>query len=155
MGKRAGAGDPAEHFLFYKRIAAVAIALVVFAFIYLDYYAYYIGVILQVVLALAVLMASGMAIKKLLSLKGGYGMVMLSGRHGIREIDILAKKYSHFWNLLAMWGMVLGFGLLSYPLIRGRASKKVYAVGIISNILILAFVLPFTSYALLFINISR
>ncbi|EQD30907.1 peptidase M50, partial [mine drainage metagenome] len=33
--------------------------------------------------------------------------------------------------------------------------KKVYAVGIISNILILAFVLPFTSYALLFINISR
>lgn len=154
-GKLVSADDPERHFLLYKRIASVAIALVVFAFIYFDYYAYYLGIILQLVLALAVLMASGIAIKKLLSLKGGYGMVMLSGSHGISEIDALAKKYSHFWNLLAMWGMVLGFGLLSYPLIKGKASKKVYVIGIISNMLILAFVLPFTSYALLFINISR
>jgi len=139
----------------YKEIASLAIALVVFVFIYFDYYAVYLGIALQVILALASLVISGLAIKKLLGTKGGYGMIMLSGRHGIKEIDYLARRYARFWDLLSMWGLVLGFGLLSYPLLRGRASKKVYAIGIISNMLILAFVLPFTTYSLLFINISR
>ena len=154
-GRKVDKGTDRSRFLAYKKAASVAMAIVVFAFIYFDYYAYYLGLALQIILPIAVLVVSGLAIKKLLSLKGGYGMVMLSGEHGIKEIDYLAKRYSHFWELLSMWGMVLGFGLLSYPLIRGRASKKVYAVGIISNMLIMAFVLPFTSYALLFINISR
>ncbi|MEM3883973.1 MAG: site-2 protease family protein [Methanothrix sp.] len=153
--KAADKGAYKSRFLAYKKAASVAIAIAVFAFIYYDYHAYYLGLALQVALPIAILVVSGLAIKKLLSLKGGYGMVMLSGEHGIKEIDYLAKRYSRFWELLSMWGMVLGFGLLSYPLIRGRASKKVYAIGIISNMLIMAFVLPFTSYALLFINISR
>lgn len=153
--RNAGLKKADSRFFFYKEIASIAIAVLVFAFVYFDYYANYLGIALQVIMAIAVLAVSGIAIKKLLGLKGGYGMVMLSGRHGIAEIDMLADRYSRFWNLLAMWGMVLGFGLLSYPLLRGKASKKVYAIGIISNMLILAFVLPFTTYSLLFINISR
>lgn len=53
-----------------------------------------------------------------------------------------------------MWGFVLGFGLASYPLMRGRLDKRVFAFGILSLVAIFFFVMPFLGIALQFINLS-
>ena len=139
----------------YRAIFSIIIAAITFAVIYFDYYASYIGIVAQLALAALVLVASGLAIRTSMGFKGGYGVYMLSGKHGISQVDAIAKSSPDFWNALAMWGMVLGFGLLSYPLLRGRGGKKIFAVGIISIFLIIIFVLPFLSYALIFISLPR
>ncbi len=139
----------------YAGVYAWAIAFATVAILYFDYYASVLGIVLQVGIALLALVASGMGIRYLMHYNGGYGLYMLSGKHGIREVDAIAQQHKDFWSALAMWGMVLGFGLFSYPLLKGRMSKRVFALGIASLFGIIIFVLPFLSYSLLFINIPR
>jgi hypothetical protein len=137
---------------------AVTLALVVIAFAFV--YLIAIGAIvssalLEWGLALAFLFIIGWIIKSVNGWNGFYGIYLFSTRHGINFIDNLAKKHKSFWINMSLWGVVLGFGLLSYPLLKGKISKKMYAFGMVSLILIILFVLPATSNGLQFINLPQ
>jgi len=76
----------------YRAIFSIIIAAITFAVIYFDYYASYIGIVAQLALAALVLVASGLAIRTSMGFKGGYGVYMLSGKHGISQVDAIAKS---------------------------------------------------------------
>ncbi|MCL5099669.1 MAG: site-2 protease family protein [Candidatus Marsarchaeota archaeon] len=134
--------------------SGAAVAIVTIAALYYLYFASYLGAAVQWIGALVALVLSGTAIKTIFSLHGGYGMYMLSGSRGIATVRRIAKSHSGFWQALALWGIVLGFGVLAYPLLKGRISKRLYAVGLVSLFIIMFFVLPLLSYSVLFINIA-
>lgn len=134
--------------------SGIAVFIATIAALYYLYSASYLGAAVQWIGALVALVLSGTAIKALFSLHGGYGLYMLSGSGGIATVRRIARGHAKFWHSLALWGIVLGFGVLAYPLLRGRISKRLYAVGIVSLLIIMFFVLPFLSYSVLFINIA-
>ncbi len=135
--------------------AVVAIFVVAFALLGLDYYASSIGLINHVVVAIAVLLVSGTLIQRLKSLKGGYGLYMFGGTGGIKAVDRISKRNTSFWRQMPMWGIVLGFGLLAYPLLKGKVDKRLFAFSVISLVLFLYFIVPCTGVPLQFINISQ
>jgi membrane-associated protease RseP (regulator of RpoE activity) len=110
--------------------------------------------IVRAVMAIIVFAAAGMGIKRALSLTGSSGLYLLAGKRGLSFIDRISKHNRAFWSSMAMWGFVLGFGVLSYPLMRGKLSKKLFAFGMLSLVVIFVFVAPYLGYALQFINIS-
>ncbi len=126
-----------------------------FAAIAFSYYAAWLGTVVQWTVALVSLALAGIAIKSLGALQGWGPIYMIGSRHGLRFIDALAKRYARFWNEMAIWGFVLSFGILSYPLIKGRISKKQFVFGLLSLIFILLVILPYISVALPFINIPQ
>jgi len=138
-----------------KRIAISALIIISIILIYFLYYASAVNIILRGVAAIAILLVVGMAIQRLLGLKGGYGFYMFGSKSGLSTIANIAKKYGVFWDVMAMWGLTLGFGVLTYPLLKGKIDKRVYAAGIISLILIMIFVFPHIGTALQFINLPQ
>jgi membrane-associated protease RseP (regulator of RpoE activity) len=110
--------------------------------------------IVRAALAIAVLIVSGIGIQRTLSLNGSSGLYLLAGKKGIKFIDGLSKRHKTFWNSMALWGFILGFGLLSYPLMKGKLSKKLFAFGMVSLAVMYLFVAPYLGYALQFINVS-
>jgi len=140
----------------WARTLAYVILLVVSMFIiYRLYYASYLGLILQWVLAIATLIISGIIITKVDGLNGGYGIYLLKTKRGLNAIRKIAYSNEKFWQLFAAWGMILGFGVLSYLILGNKISKKMYAFGLISLIIITMFVLPYMSYAATFINLPK
>ncbi len=137
----------------WKSVAAAAVAALTVAVLYYAYFASYLGVAVQAVVALAALAASGMVFRALFSLHGGYGVYMLSSVRGIGTIRRVAMDHQKFWTALALWGMVLGFGILAWPLLKGRISKRIYILGVASVVFIMLFVVPFLSYSIIFINL--
>lgn len=138
---------------YLKKIAIAALIIISIILIYFLYYAGAINVILRAAAAIALLVGIGVAIQRILELKGGYGFYMLGSKSGLSTIANVAKKYEVFWDVMSMWGLTLGFGLLAYPLMKGKIDKRVYAAGIISLILIMIFVFPNIGTALQFINL--
>ncbi len=139
----------------YANAMTAAIFVASFVILVLDYYAGSLGVVNQIIVALGTLLISGAAIKKLKSLKGGYGIYMLAGKRGISTVDSLSKRNAKFWKSMAMWGLVMGFGILSYPLLKGKVDKRLYALGIISILFFLYFVIPCTPLSFQFIRIAQ
>ncbi len=135
-----------------KRLAAALIVLLGFAFIYWDYVTNLIGAAEKIAVFFIGMILAGTAIMKLLSLNGSYGLYMIGSKRGLSTIDRISKRNIKFWNAMAMWGMVLGFGLLAYPLLKGQISKKMMLFGIISLILFVVILLPFTANILQFIQ---
>ena len=135
-------------------IAAILIVLSILAF-YLLYIAGSVNILIRVVLAFAVLIGAGLILQKLFDLKGSYGLYMLGSKKGLSTINDISKKYGKFWDAMAMWGLTLGFGLLAYPLMKGKIDKRVYAFGMVSLIVISFLVLPYVSYGFQFINLSQ
>lgn len=140
-----------------KNSEIVVALLIVFSIIvlYSLYYLNGVSVIIRAALAIALLIAVGSFIKKFLSFSGGYGFYMMGSKKGLSTIDRISKKYRTFWEIMAVWGLTLGFGLLTYPLVKGKIDKRVYAFGVISIILILVFVLPYIANSFSFINLPK
>ena len=136
-----------------RAAAGIATVAATIAALYFLYFASYIGAAVQWISALAVLAISGMLLRMLFSLHGGYGIYMLSSSRGIGTIHRIARDHRAFWDALALWGLVLGFGILAWPLLKGRISKRLYAFGVVSVAFIMLFIVPFLSYSVIFINI--
>ncbi|MGC8669962.1 MAG: site-2 protease family protein [Candidatus Micrarchaeia archaeon] len=133
----------------------VAMLLVLLGLVLIIALAYYsaIGVAYRAVLAIILMIAIGMAIKKMLKLHGSYGFYMIGSKSGISTIDKISKKYPKFWEGMATWGLTVGFGVLSYFILKGKIDKRVYALGIASTAIIYLFVLPYAMVGLSFINV--
>lgn len=136
-------------------LAILALIVIGFASLYFAYVASYIGPLNQIGIGILSLIAVGVMITKVGALNGSYGLYMIGGKRGIGIIQKLSRHGTGFWNAMAMWGIVLGFGLVSYPLLRGRIDKRLYAFGVVSIVLLIVFALPFMSYALQFITLPQ
>ncbi len=140
-----------------NRLSNALVILVVVAGIialYASYTLVFLGIFARWGIAIVTLILAGMAIKRIKSLEGGLGMYLLGTRAGISTINNISKSHRSFWNNMAIWGVVVGFGLLSYPLLKGRVSKKLYAFGMFSLFVMMFFVVPYTGSALQFIHLS-
>ncbi len=136
------------------KIIVAALVLVSISILYVLYVASGFSLIIRVVFALMILVAVGIAIQKLLKLNGGYGFYMIGGRKGLSTMDNMSKNHKKFWDLMWMWGLTIGFGLLAYPLMKGKIDKKAYAFGIISLVVIILLVEPYIATATQFINLA-
>jgi membrane-associated protease RseP (regulator of RpoE activity) len=134
-----------------------ALVVIGFLIIYFCYTASYLGVATQWLAALFFLVLIGILIKVINSLNGlgTTGIYLIGTKHGIKFIDAISKKYRRFWNAMAIWGIVVGFGLISYPLLKGKIDKRLYAFGIISLMAIAYIAVPSTIYGLQFINLPQ
>ncbi len=129
-----------------KVMIAVLIIASILA-IYFLYTASTVNIIVRAVSAIVLLIVVGLIIQRSLELKGAYGFYMMGGKAGLTTMDKLSKNHRVFWDVMTVWGLTLGFGLLTYPLLKGKIDKRVYAFGVISIILILLFVTPYLSSA--------
>ncbi len=138
-----------------KTVTAI-LAILSFVFLYMIAVGYVTNsAIYDWIIALLFLLIIGIVIREINGYAGFYGMYLLSTKHGIDFIDSVANSNKNFWIQMSMWGIVLGFGLLSYPLLKGRISKKQYAFGIVSLLLIMLYVIPATANGLQFINLPQ
>ena len=119
------------------------------------WYAGSISIYIRIVLAFAALIISGLAIQRILKLEGYGGLYMIGSRKGLKTIDAVSKKHRKFWDAMAMWGLTLGFGLMAYPLMKGKIDKRVFVFGIISIAFMAIFIQPYLSVAFQFINMPR
>lgn len=135
--------------------AAAAFVVIEIAVLSALYLSPEMGVLPQWLLAIVSLVAAGYLIRRSSALQG-WGFIFLAGStKGLDLIDRVSRRARRFWNEMAVWGLVLGFGLLSYPLFRGMISKKQYAFGMVSLAVIMFLVLPYLTVALPFINIPQ
>ncbi len=133
----------------FKNIIVIFLIILVFVLLYFDYVFTIFTTLNKIVFAIAILMGFGILIQKVGSFVGtNFGIYLIGTKKGLNFINILAKKYKTFLNNLAVWGLFLGFGILSYKIFKNQLSKKtiikVSIIGIISIILI-SFTLPFLS----------
>jgi membrane-associated protease RseP (regulator of RpoE activity) len=137
-----------------KKVAALSIAIIEFILLYVFLTrGAWLGVGVQAFVCIASLLIAGIWITKLMSFPGGFGFYIAGSEHGIGLVERLAESHKGFWDTMPGWGLVLGFGLISYPLFKKRISKKVFAFGILSIIVLQLLVLPYLAYALQFLNI--
>lgn len=126
-----------------------------FAVIYLTYISSFLGVLLQWSVAIVSLLVIGIVIRVINGFQGSSGLFLFSTKKGLNIIDKISKNWRSFWKHLSIWGLVLGFGILSYPLLKKKISKFDYIFGIISLIFILIIVLPTTAEGIQFINLPQ
>jgi membrane-associated protease RseP (regulator of RpoE activity) len=134
-------------------LIAAIIFVLEFAILAFIYYASFIGSVTQVIIAIISLILSGIAVRKIKGLQGGYGLYMAGSRRGISTIDSISKKNKTFWEQMPIWGIVIGFGIFSYFLLNGKLSKKTFILGMASLVLILLFIMPCTGLPLQFVNL--
>ncbi len=138
-----------------SKIVVILLIIASLFVLYLLYRASGVSLIFRGLFAVAVLIAVGSIIQKMLKLQGGYGLYMIGSKKGLSFINEISKKHRPFWDAMAMWGLTLGFGLLAYPLTKGKIDKRIFAAGIISLVIILFLILPYISYGFQFINLSQ
>ncbi len=144
-----------HNFGIYGDIAVVVLLISGLALVYLCYLASFLGTISQFILAIIFLVLVGLTITWIKSLNGAYGLYMIGGKHGINFIEKLSGRAARFWEAMALWGVVLGFGLLAYPLLKGRISKKLYAFGMISLFAFFYFIIPYLVYPVQLITLPQ
>ncbi len=118
------------------------------------YYWSAVPVLYRIVLALMAVVISG----ELLIRRNGFarltsGLYMARSRLGLKRMDELSRRHPEFWNAMADWGLVMGFGLLSIVLFKKDLSKKSVVFGAISIAFILIVIVPQTLLAFPFLNI--
>ncbi|MDE1869004.1 MAG: site-2 protease family protein [Candidatus Micrarchaeota archaeon] len=97
----------------------------------------------------------GLLLQVSLKPKGGYGLYLVGTKRGIKTVDNISKRHAKFWDAMAMWGLTVGLGLISYPLVKGRIDRRVYAFGMASLVLMYIFLVPYLSSAYYLINIPQ
>ncbi len=120
----------------FSSALSIILILLNLVVIYELYYASYLGLAAQAGWAIVSLLVSGLVIKRLKWFPGGYGFYLLGTKRGLGLIDRTSKSHRGFWNAMPMWGMVLGFGLLSRLMVRKGISNRMYAFGIITMLLL-------------------
>ncbi len=103
--------------------------------------------------ALIILALTGFVISTANGLKGSYGLYILGGKRGIGIIERLGRQKHGYWEQLALWGMLLSFGVISLLIFRRRIKKGSAFFGLASLLLILFIILPNLSLSLGMINI--
>jgi membrane-associated protease RseP (regulator of RpoE activity) len=136
------------------KIVVAAIILISISFLYVLYVASSLSLIIRVVLAIVILVLAGIAIQRLLKLTGGYGFYMMGSKKGLTTMDSLSKNHQKFWEYMWQWGLTLGFGILAYPLMKGKIDKRVYVFGLITLVVIILLVEPYIANATQFINLA-
>ncbi len=137
----------------YKKIANIGIiflTMLAISYLYLSNG----NVLIRWFSAILLLAISGQAIAFINKFKGSYGAYMLGGKHGIKFIDSLSKHGEQIWIWLAEWGLTLSLGIFSIFIFK-YMNKKVFAIGMLSLVLMLFFVLPYTYLAMGFINVPQ
>ncbi len=120
------------------------------------YYWSAVPVIYRAVLALVSLVVVGeMLIRINGFLRLTAGIYMVRSLLGLKRMDLIARKHPRFWNALADWGMVMGFGILAYVFFRKDISRKSIVFGIISLVFVLFFVIPQSLLAFSFLNLPQ
>jgi len=138
-----------------RNYVIAALVVIEFIVIYLSYIETQLGIAGQWALALISLFAVGSLIKYLGRFPGWSFFYMVGSRHGIETINNISKKHDGFWSSMPLWGIVLGFGIVAYPLLKGNINKKLYAFGVISLVAVLLLVLPYLTVALQFLHIPN
>ncbi len=107
-------------------------------------YLYYSGLpaLISIVLAIAALAITGMAISRANGFEGFYGMYMLRSSMGLDLIDRVSRHNVQFWKTLAEWGAVMGFGALSLALFRKGISGKAMVIGMASIAALVLLIVP-------------
>jgi membrane-associated protease RseP (regulator of RpoE activity) len=113
------------------------------------------GIFVEWGMAIIILAIAGMIISKINGFNGSFGLYLLGSRHGTGFVDWLAGRKDNFWEVMADWGLAAGFGMLSYFLFKGKISKRMIAIGIISDLVILYLAVPALFFSLKFINIPQ
>jgi membrane-associated protease RseP (regulator of RpoE activity) len=135
--------------------ATLALIVLGFALVYVAASASILGGAAQLALGLISMFVIGLTIQRVNSLKGGYGGYIAGTSHGLTLVDRISRKWPKFWEAMSVWGIIVGLGLLSYPIMRKRVSFKMYAFGIASLIFIYLLVIPVATSAYQFINIPQ
>jgi Zn-dependent protease len=139
-----------------RNMITLILAIIGYAIIYLLATGYWaISGLNEFGIALVVIVILGIVIKGINAYSGWGPLFLLSTRKGITFIDHLSKKYQAFWTEMPMWGMVLGFGILTYPFLKNKISKKTFVFGIVSLVIVLLYVLPSLGYGLQFVNLPQ
>jgi membrane-associated protease RseP (regulator of RpoE activity) len=111
---------------------------------------------IRIFLALAILVASGEMLSRMrASHRLFYGVYMVRSTFGLKLMDTLSKKFQWFWEGMADWGLVLGFGMLSYFIFKKNVSTRMMVFGVLSILGILIFILPFSVLGLSFVNLQQ
>jgi membrane-associated protease RseP (regulator of RpoE activity) len=103
--------------------------------------------------AIAILALSGEIISRIAKLHSDWGLMLLRTKKGIDIAKGLAK-HEKFWNLFADFGLALAYGILSFYVIKRKATEKILIIfsALITITILLIFVyptiLPFLSYTL-------
>ncbi len=139
-----------------KRTRAYATAIIAFLAITTLAYLYIASwnVLARWLGAIITLATSGELIMLLNGFKGAYGAYMLGGKHGINFIDRLSRRNKNLWIAFAEWGLTMSLGIFSIFIFR-YINKKVFAIGIISLLAMLYFVMPYTYLPMSFLNIPQ
>jgi len=112
------------------------------------------NILLRWLYAIITLGISGELIMLLNKFKGAYGAYMLGGKHGIGFIEWLSKTHKKAWLYLAEWGLTISLGIAALFIFK-YINKKVFAIGIVSLVLLLYLVLPYTYISMSFLNIPQ
>lgn len=99
-------------------------------------------------LSVSLLMASGLYLQLVHGIEGEYGLLMFKNKSTLGLLDKIAEFNPELWKLLADFGLVFGYGLLSYFMIDGRKTNPkrfftVYIVSLIALLMVSIFVSPF------------
>ncbi len=139
----------------YNHIASISVVIFAFIYLYILYMASSVNPAIRIGFGVLSLIFIGMIIGRLEYLEGSFGVYLIGSKRGISTINALAKKNIRLWKAMADWGIILGFGFLSFLILGKKTSKRAYIFGFISIIVIILFVVPFTSYGLQFIKLSQ
>ncbi len=126
-----------------KLLALIVILASLFAFVGILSSA--LGGVQKFLSCVILLIGTGMALKSLLKLHGGWGLILLKDKRGLGLLDRIARSHPDFWAYFADFGLAFGFGLLSAPMLKTRPlhyRAKLYAASTASLVLFSALVSP-------------
>lgn len=113
------------------------------------------SVISRFAIAIAVLILSGRMIAVTNGIQDSFGAYLLGGKRGIKFIGMLSRKNPKFWIALADWGLVMGFGVLSFFLFKKYVNKKTIFLSLATMVVIVVIVFPYLPIILSFLNIPQ
>ncbi len=99
-------------------------------------------------LSLALLMLDGLYLQLAHGLEGEFGLLLFKNKSTLGLLDKIAKFNPELWKLLADFGLVFGYGLLSYFMIDGRKTNPkrfftVYIISLVALVMASLLVAPF------------
>ncbi len=138
-----------------RALLTLLIVALELSLIYFIYVTPQLGLAAQWISAILSLMLAGIFIRDINGLIGWWGTYLTSTKRGISFIDSISKRYKWFWNGMAMWGIVLGLGLLSYPFLKGKIDKRLFVFGLVSLFFMEYYVLTAAFSGFQFINLPQ
>lgn len=123
----------------HKKIGAILFALLVLALVYFSILSS-LAALPKFFLVIVELALSGYILNRYFGIEGGYGMLLVKTKYGLKFLDKLAKKYPAFWQVFADVGLAVSFGLLSLLFFRQRKQDRTYTILLLlTGSIILAF----------------